>query len=167
MNDSAVKNKPHVAEKDLCSRDTPTALNKPWIRVIINFLACMLLGVNFKNINSSFFTSVIMFVIPMLTDILNHKRGNKRACFFYFAEICLLFVALIVCLLGIFGILCIVNVEGDPNIMIQLDYAFFPGCHCKASYLLLIVFASFFLTVCDMFSATYSFEQVLITNMLS
>ncbi len=158
------KYKPVIREEDFYSADPATSLNNPLFRLFINFISVLLLGVNFQHINSGFFTSVIMFVIPMLSDIVRHKRRDKITKAIYICEILLLTTALILCSIGIAGILCIETFNEVPHIMVAKNYALFPGTHFPATILLWIAIISFFFTAFEWFATKTRVEEVLVAG---
>ena len=132
--------------------DSENKYSKPGVKLALNFIAVLLLGVNFDKINSTYFSSVAIFALPMLYEYLRISSENRIKRILKRVEMAILLITVMICVLGFVGILVIVPFGTVPHIMVQKDYVIGGGLHFPAYGFWGIVFVSFFISAIDFFA---------------
>lgn len=150
-----------INRADFYTNDEPTQFNNPWVRVIINVISAAILGINFDQINNSYFVAMIIFTIPILLDYLRFRPAEKLRRLFHFIGKCLVFIVLFISVLGIVGVFSIESFDDNPHILVQEGYVIASGFHLPAIILWLTMALNVFISVIDTFTARYEAEQKL------
>lgn len=125
-------------------------------------ISIFLLGINYNQINNSFFTTVFILVIsPCLRKIGAFLSGDIRLLnkkpykITNIIELTLMIVISTVCVLGIFGVMTICKFENETAQLVKIcvteGYVFFSGVGCDLRVCMAALFLLMFLKIFNSF----------------
>ncbi len=121
-----LKNRQLIKEGVLCN-DHPTKYAHLGWRFIISFLSWILLGMNISE-GRSFFTSLAIFILPLLVDYYRYEPIGKLRKLMTDIAKGVNWLFMIVACLGLFGVVGISDVEGTLCLVTAGDFVYSNFC---------------------------------------
>lgn len=151
---------PKTSEVD----DEPLKIPSLGIRIGISILGWVLLGFN-PSEGSGFFTSLMLFALPLLVDYIKFKPTTNFRNFVRFSGIVISFIWIIFSFIGLSGLITVKLLDNEAYIYVSNSFITLKGVNFKLIHIWRILGVSPALTLIDFFVFKTKFEKAFIKGL--